>query len=302
MQLLQGDQLRLKIEDGLRSSRKVIILSAYFTESAARLLLDNLPLSSSAKLIVRARPQDILSGATDLKAIRLMYENGIICHLNRSLHAKLYVLDNQIGYIGSANFTSNGLKISGYGNLELSVEIKMTREDLNLINSIIDDSILLTLSKLEALERYITEYKNDSIINDWWDEYLNAKSFDISSGLFIADLPWCNLNAENLEENVKHDKDVFSIGERPDIVSSKFQNSKVFHFLNEILKNRKNNEIYFGSLCDCLHSVIRDDITPYRTDVKKFAANIFSYIEIYAKEAFIVDCPNYSQRLVLKHD
>ncbi|MCE7555407.1 phospholipase D-like domain-containing protein [Aliivibrio fischeri] len=302
MNLISGDELQSILINGFKTANKVTIISAYFTQPAAKLLLQYLPLTSSAKVVVRARPVDLLSGATDIKAIRLMYENGIPCHIHRSLHAKLYVLDDKIGFVGSSNFTSNGLKISGYGNLELSAYLTINEKELDLINNIQADSLLVTKSVLEKLEGFALSASASEIddVIDWWEEVLSIPKYNKEDGLFVSDLPWCHWDKENKEENIDHDNDMFSFGlSGYEKKRSSFINSKIYHYVLYQLNESDSGTLYFGELTQLIHSTLRDDLLPYRSEIKNYVANIYSYIENLCHDSINVDRLNYSQRLSL---
>jgi phosphatidylserine/phosphatidylglycerophosphate/cardiolipin synthase-like enzyme len=301
MKLLVGDALRSQLISGLASAKNVTILSAYFTLPAARLLLEHLPIASQGRVIVRARPQDLLSGATDVSAIRYLFDNGISCHIHRSLHAKLYVIDNKHGWIGSANFTSNGLKISGYGNVELSTQISVTESELKLVRTIVNDSIFVSKAILERLEAFVEE--NTSTLapfcDDWWEDILQVSTYHLSEGLLMTDLPWCNPNStDNSSEALEHDIDVFKF-EDDDRVKACFKRSKIYRFIHQKLQQVETEEVYFGTLTEWIHSALKDDVLPYRSEVKDYVANLYSYLELYGYEDFIIDRPNYSQRIRL---
>ncbi|CAH6815313.1 PLD phosphodiesterase domain-containing protein [Vibrio chagasii] len=301
MKLLVGDALRNQLVDRFSTAKNVTILSAYFTLPAAKLLLDYLPLTSQGRVVVRARPQDLLSGATDIKAIRYLFDNGIPCHIHRSLHAKLYVIDNKDGWIGSANFTSNGLKISGYGNVELSTQITISEKELKLVRTIISDSLFISKDILENLEYFVEENVStlSSCDDEWWEDILDVSNYDLSEGLLITDLPWCNPNSnDNSIEALQHDKDVFKL-RNPDKVCSCFKRSKVYKFLYQKLQEEVNSEVYFGTVTEWIHSALKDDMLPYRSEIKDYIFNLYSYIDLYGKIDFIVDRPNYSQRIRL---
>jgi hypothetical protein len=303
MNLILAENLKSILVTEFSSAKKVIIVSAYLTYPAVILLLDSLNKEATCRVVVRARPQDVLSGATDIRAIRLLYENGICCYINRSLHAKLYVINNIKAYIGSSNFTSNGLKISSYGNIELSTLINIELKELELINKIIEDSILITHSVLLSLEKYIEENKIDKVndCNDeWWDSVLNINTYNKELGLFIADLPWCSLNKENVNDDILHDDDIFSYKSTDNIRIKKFRGSKIYLFIKHMMKENDLNYVYFGQVTEWVHSSLKDDIVPRRAVVKNYVSNLYTYITHLAKDEFLVDKPNHSQRIIMR--
>lgn len=305
MSLILGEQLKNNLISYFQTAHKVFILSAYFSEPAAKLLIKNLPLESTAKVVVRARPHDLVSGATDIRAIRLLFDNGISCYIHRSLHAKLYIIDNDIGFVGSANFTANGLKISGYGNIELSTKISVSEEDLSLANQVMFDSILVTNDVLSKLEDFVDALKDEGDYeqDDWWENILQLRMYDVSEGLFIADLPWTRYGCDADNEASQHDQDVFGFNHVKSNKSrtQKFLNSKVYQFIKQKLEQSDDGMAYFGEVTSWIHMALKDDILPYRAEIKEYVANVYSYFDSLAKSEFVIDKPNYSQRISLKN-
>ncbi|HIF9074243.1 phospholipase D-like domain-containing protein [Photobacterium damselae] len=304
MNLLFGDELRDELSTSLSNARSVTILSAYFTLPAIDMLLETLPTTSYGRIVVRARPNDLLSGATDLRAIKKAFDNGIPCHINRGLHAKLYIIDNDFGWVGSSNFTSNGLKISGYGNIELSTRIPITEKELKLVRSIINDSIVITKDIIENLDKFLSDnVEIDGAYDevDWWDDILSLKSYRFEEGLFVTDLPWCNPSIKNSHESMNHDNDVFFLKNKDKLLKL-FNRSKIYQFLLQKLRLIESREAYFGQITEWIHLALKDDVLPYRSEVKEYVANLFVYIQLYGGQHFIIDRPNYSQRIRLKNE
>lgn len=301
--LLLSESLAQHLQATFSDAKEITILSAYVTLPAVDFLFEHAPLGVSIEFVCRARPCDILSGACDVKALKTLHYSGVKCFISRDLHAKLYVVDSRIGYLGSANFTSNGLKLSGYGNIELSVQVDLTAKDVAVIHQIRDDAVEVNREILKALEAYALEDRDEMDINEWWEDIIELPSYNASEGLYVNDLPWCNLShRDNSSESKEHDVDVFKLGEGVRIKSC-FEKSKVYQFLLQKLRQAEPNEVYFGTVTAWIHSALKDDILPYRSEIKDYVANLFTYIEHYGQEHFVIDQPNHSQRITLiNHD
>lgn len=301
--LLLSESLAEHLKTTFSEAKEITILSAYVTLPAVDFLFEHAPLGVGIDFVCRARPSDILNGSCDVQALKTLHYSGVRCFISRDLHAKLYVVDNTIGYLGSANFTSNGLKLSGYGNIELSVQVELSSKDIALVDQIRDDAIELNREILRELEKFALEDPDTMEVDEWWENIIGLPSYCESEGLYINDLPWCSLNhTKNSQDRVAHDEDVFKYGDAHRIKSS-FKNSKVYQFLLQKLKQVEPNEAYFGTVTEWIHSALKDDILPYRSEIKDYVANLYTYIEQYGKEHFVVDQPNYSQRITLvNHD
>ena len=83
-------------------------------------------------------------------------------------------------------------------------------------------------------------------------------------------------------------------------IKENFLKSKIFNWLITRLKKSENQEIYFGSLSSIIHDSLLDDPKPYRQDVKKLQANLYSYIEYFKPENIKIDVPKLkSERIKL---
>ncbi|WP_063649895.1 phospholipase D family protein [Aliivibrio fischeri] len=300
--LLLSEELIINLKNAFDVANNVIILSAYVTKPAVELLLKHTPLGVDIQFICRARPDDILSGSCDLNALKILHYSGVKCFISRELHAKLYVIDKSIAFVGSANFTHSGLKIAGYGNIELSVQIELTSSDLELICQIRNNAIKITSDILKKLEYYVEHFKHEQPleVDEWWDNILNVSdNYNISDGLYIIDLPWCNLKSTyNTDEAVAHDGDIFKLGNANKTIRS-FKMSKIYQFFQKKMTEEGLTEVYYGQVVKWIHSALKDDTVPYRSQVKDYVTNFYSYIEQYGQEHFIVDRPNFSQRIKL---
>lgn len=297
--LLLSESLSQHLKAAFSDAREITILSAYVTQPAVDFLFEHAPLGVGIDFICRARPCDILNGSCDIMALKTLHYSGVRCFISRDLHAKLYIVDNVIGYLGSANFTNNGLKLSGYGNIELSVQVDLTDKDIALVDQIRDDAIELNKEILKVLEAYSLGTEDETDVDEWWEHIIGLPNYREYEGLYVNDLPWCNLsNLNNPQDSVEHDMDVFNFGD--DVkVKTRFRNSKVYQFILQKLKQEESHEAYFGKVTEWIHSALKEDMLPYRSEIKDYVANLYIYIEQHGKEHFVVDQPNYSQRITL---
>ncbi|WP_170308350.1 phospholipase D family protein [Parashewanella tropica] len=310
MNLITADHLSNELEAQFSSAQSIKIITGYLTLSAAEFLLNSISDETTVQLIVRARPQDLISGATDIDAIKLLFKNGVRCHIHRTLHAKLYVIDNKYGFIGSANFTSNGLKLSGYGNFELSTKTKLTDKDNGLIREVFNDSIMVTKRVIETLEGFVSSSSAtpelDSSTKGWWNELIAPEASYTCDRLYISDLPWVNLeqdlsSLDESSENFLHDVDVFGleVDKNGNARALNFQKSKIYQFLTRELSSKENKELYFGELTSKVHDLLVDEPMPYRSDIKQLVFNLLIYCKVFSMGILTIDTPSYSTRIKL---
>ena len=80
-----------------------------------------------------------------------------------------------------------------------------------------------------------------------------------------------------------------------------FRWSNAYLWLLMILKEN-DGCMYFGALSEKLHNTLVSDPKPYRKDVKTMLSNLLHWIEQLNMEEIIIDKPNYSQRIRLRHN
>ncbi len=78
--------------------------------------------------ITRLYIQDMLDKANNLEALRMMKDAGVKVYAVKGLHTKLYLFDGTTAVMGSANFTSSGLKTNIELSLQFEDEPEVTKE------------------------------------------------------------------------------------------------------------------------------------------------------------------------------
>jgi len=74
-----------------------------------------------------------------------------------------------------------------------------------------------------------------------------------------------------------------------------FKRLKTYRWLGGLLD--KGQEAYFGRLSQLLHEALKDDPRPRRVEVKILLSNLIAWVDLFAKDEYTLDRPNYSQRL-----
>ena len=293
MKLINTENFQKLLKSALSDTSILKILSAYITDSAVDAYLDLFRKMSNITVVARASPSDFISGASTFSALSKLLDLGVHVRIHRSLHAKVYLLDSSQLFVGSANFTNNGLKLSGYGNLELMTEIKATSEDISLVDTIIQDSTILTHELLDKMKNAIADQKS---CDEWWSEDI----IKIDNSLWINDFPWLNpteIDSSPNPESLVHDESIFPNTHRTH--PEKLLNAKVFRWLGHSINNSDKQALFFGELTSMIHSEIKDNPAPYRSDVKQLTQNLLGYCQKYLTEYFIIDRPRHSQRVRL---
>ena len=99
---LTRSQFWLQIAQRLQRTKKCYIAVAYFSKDGASLL----PLRRGDTIVVDMSPETVRQGATDPREIKKLFRKGVIIFTRRSLHSKVFVLDDVV-IVGSANVSGN---------------------------------------------------------------------------------------------------------------------------------------------------------------------------------------------------
>ncbi len=140
----------------------VRIISPFLSLSLAEKLCDLVKKNKiECQFITRIYLEDLYAKANSIKAIELMTQSGIQVYALKFLHTKLYIFDDEVAVVGSANFTTSGFK----SNIELSLlaDSRTENQSLELIAELtqyFDD----TLAKVQdglVTEEMIAQVKTD---------------------------------------------------------------------------------------------------------------------------------------------
>lgn len=100
------------------AKKSIRIISPFLSDSMAALLCDTVAQKGlSCIFVTRFYINDIFHRANSVDALEKMMQAGIAVYAVKGLHTKLYLFDDDAAVLGSANFTSGGLKT----NIELSL-------------------------------------------------------------------------------------------------------------------------------------------------------------------------------------
>lgn len=143
---------------------ELIIISPYISLNVAKRLIQTIKSNAiNCTIITRFERKSFVEKASSLDAIKSLVENGVQILTLKDVHSKLYLIDSNKAFVGSANFTNKGLntnhelllyfddktetdKFYDYAH-ELIVKIKQA------------GNFTITLKQIEKEEDFIQEYK-----------------------------------------------------------------------------------------------------------------------------------------------
>lgn len=196
--------------DTISKSKKELFISSPFVDhDGIKILSSSIQAKSSIRilLVTNLTTQNIVNGVTDPTALLQLYKefNQVeISSLGR-LHAKVYLIDDTIGIITSANLTSGGL----INNFEYGVLI----DDANTISTIKEDiSKYYSLGNIldkDLLEKIFEESKRVHSIRNKINNAI--KETKLAELLKKSTESTENINNELLKNRIKEGKTINTI-------------------------------------------------------------------------------------------
>lgn len=304
--LISNTELTQQLEALLPGCANLIIISAFMTQPATRwlghLITANKP---KVKLVGRFTPNDFVKGASDLNALRDCINNGYQVKALANLHAKIYQIDHDTIFNGSANLTGKGLALVNNGNLESCSRVNACEQSKAFINKIVESATNLTLNMLDKMQAYLDQFEDTDKpeLPAVWPEEILPQATELFVSDFPLGKPGVSLNEYQLNPSlpfaqIEYAKDDFALA------STLFKQTKAYRWLKkQITENQSERDLGFGQISRLLHDALADDPAPYRQEIKDLQANLYSYLKLYASDEIEVYMPGRkSEILRLKKD
>jgi hypothetical protein len=227
-------------------------------------------------------------------------------HVQPDLHAKVILVDDRVLLLGSANLTAAGLQLTPGGNRELGIQMVPSRGDINSIDGLFADACEITPALYDALKAEVTKLQEVPMPDLDWPLHLAHQLLPkATSRLWVSEFLWTNdpseLNSTWVNsETASHDANLLGLSSLSPSISElqlAFRRSRSYTFLRRYFERRGKNELYFGELTSAVEESLLDDPRPYRRDVKELTASLLGWLAHLGGDTFVVDRPNYSQRL-----
>ncbi|CAM3080964.1 hypothetical protein PAT01_29000 [Pseudoalteromonas atlantica] len=292
--LISSSELTHQLEGLLPSCKELTIISAFMTQPATRwlgqLTSNNKP---KVQLIGRFTPIDFAKGASDLNALRCCINNGYQVKALANLHAKIYQIDHDTIFNGSANLTGKGLALVNNGNLESCSRVNACEQSKAFINKIVESATDLTLSMLDKMQAYLDQFEDTdkTELPAVWPEEILPQTTELFVSDFPLGKPGVTLNEYQLNPSlpfaqIENAKDDFVFA------STLYKQTKAFRWLKaQITENQSGRDLGFGQISRLLHDALADDPAPYRQEIKDLQANLYSYLKFYASDEIEIYMP-----------
>ncbi|WP_462178374.1 phospholipase D-like domain-containing protein [Pseudoalteromonas gelatinilytica] len=299
--LFSGDKLKSDLELALPYCKKLVVVSAFISkvgfEWLNNLVITNRP---SVTLVGRLTPSDFLTGASDLETIKTALNEGYTVKALSNLHAKIYQIDDDLIFNGSANLTGKGLSIVSESNYEACSRVESCSESKHFIEKLVGAAVPITLLDIERMEIFLEKFDRLEMasVPATWPLNILPQPTD----LLVSDFPLAQPGTIASEyelnpalpfaqiENVKSD---FVLA------SALFKQTKAYSWLKkQITENQSERDLGFGQISRLLHDALADDPAPYRQEIKDLQANLYSYLKLYASDEIEVYMPGRRSEVV----
>ncbi len=308
--LLDSTQFSVQLFDSLSNCEQSFVVCSAFIKAKA---LKHEGFTNSLKnkdvvIVARWQKHDLLTGASDLDVYEICKSKGWKFGIDLNLHGKLFLIDNEDIYLGSANLTQKGLHIGLTGNHEFGTHISAGQADLEKINAFIESEVTWMHDELYDLisEEIYNSKKDKSLATSTpWSKSIDEMVNKPIEFLWVQELVFTTpselLNLDLDDEKASHDFNLLGLN-IDDIceesLKRSFKRLRLYRWLYYLLKEKS---LSFGGVTARLHSTILDDPKPYRVDIKNYNQILFAWAE-FIDDTFDVTQPNYSQVLSLKSE
>ena len=299
MSLLTTEETRLKLEEKInKCSENILILSSFVTKPGLKWLEKIIPNNVNVKIAARWKLSDLVSKASSIEAYEFCKSKGWFFGVDHLMHSKVYCIDDGV-LLGSANLTAKGLGLLSYKNRELSTYLEEpTKADFK---------------KIKSEEEYIT-WLDDNLFKEILYEYeKNKNKQEIKVVKFSDELVkklspeirylWINdLKDETPEQIIQpFDENDESMFEELEKLKTDFKESKVYHWVKQILLENKEEKTRFGWVTQMLHDALIDEPPPHRKDVKIYVSILYDWIEFACSDEIEIKKWNHTKSLHLKN-
>jgi len=290
------------------------VLCPFITTKLFEKLLDG---QEEVVIVTSWRKDHLLAGVSDLALYEVVKKHPKwSLRINDRLHAKVFSRSFKDMIFGSANLTGKALNDDSKSNFEVMDYAHCTREDEEGILQIIDQSTLMNDEKFMQYSEWYEENKDkypipsqESVIEpEVWEKEFLISSLPASLSprriweIMVEGREW-NRSWDEKSAAV-HDLEIFGLDH------TQFETYELFHqeiktkvlnhlFVDSFCKQIDTDGLYFGRAKQWIHETCVDDPVPYRKEITGYVQSLFSWLVELFPERYIVEVPNYSERIRL---
>jgi len=264
-------------------------------------------------VITTLKPNDLLSGSSELELFKFCKEKKITLYVNNKIHLKIYSVNLQNAIISTANISKNGLLPDG--NYEAATFVdKLTSEDKLYLEQIRNEAILINDEIYLQLKKWYDEQNNEIPKEVKFEELISYPKKDF----LISALPMTR-NIQDLVEGyvrinsglepsfdsevsscIYHDLANYNI--ELGLTKSEFmQKLKTRFFGHPFIKKIDefiDPEAYFGRIKEWIQNNCADVPIPSRRELTGNVQVLLEWFENLGDGKYVIDIPgSHSQRI-----
>jgi hypothetical protein len=296
------------LEDRIKSGDDIILILVPFAKLAALQQLHWVHVNRiKLKVICRWRPEDLLSGASDVEVFTYLKESGCQLYINPDIHLKLYVFGSNAAFNTSGNLTLRGLGYTGHANIEAGNMVRLTPGDWAKIFRIIDGSRQVDDDLYLRFKAFVDQYPKVVPPTVLPDLLSSPKLYTISSlpatatPIKLADFYFDPSTTTVQPEEVRramHDLVLFNVTpnlNRADFNPALGQAFLQTPFVKDFVEFLKiEGTLRFGAVNHWIHQKCEDVPLPYRWEIKDNTRIFYDWLAHFIPE-ISWDRPRHSQ-------
>lgn len=296
------------IEERMRSADDILLLIVPFIKLGALQQLHWVQTKKvRLKVVCRWRPDDLLTGASDVEIFPYLKKVGCELYLNPDIHLKLYVFESSNAFNTSANLTLQGLGYSEHPNIEIGNLLPLTPGDWERIYRVIagsrqvDDAIYARYKKFVEQNRRPGPGKLPLDLlgkpKDYTIASLPATETPAKLAQFYLDQDHAKYEPEGVRRAI-HDLVTFKIppGLTPNEFDGRlgeaFRKTPFVQDFVDLLK--EETSLRFGAVNNWIHQKCEDVPLPYRWEIKENTRIFYDWLAHFIPD-ITWDRPHHSQ-------
>lgn len=270
--------LKTELPNILRNvNKKVTIITGYVTVEGFEFIEDLIDSKCTDKIILfKLDLNDFKNGASSFN-FKKAVDSGWKVYINKTIHAKNYIFDDEIVIIGSSNLSSNGIGLCHNRRDDNCVLYNYSDEHKVWVEDKINSSILIDSEKAENIDKFIQKTMFETnphkinalqskLIVKLSKEYIFTPSRDINS----SDVPI-------LENMISGFVNAFKAS--PDNFATVIENSDLYNNY----KYNENVEWYNNYIID-INQKLTQQTFNYNNILYKYTPKIYRFNNVYYLE------------------
>ena len=306
--ILDEQEFQFELASSLQDCKSsIVVLSAFVKHGALKWFYEQIK-STDVGVIIVARWQlgDLTANVSDFSVYEQCKEYGWVFKVDQRVHAKLFLIDSSVAFIGSSNLTGAGLALNIKSNFELSTKMEVTDVDVKKINKYIDSCTTMTDGLYYQMKEIVDDIKSSekSGAPDKWPTKIQKLLEQKVDYLWVDELLFASPNSSN-EDDVKHDLSLLGVDGLDvdiDLLRCKFVELRVVRWLKDQLLEEESKSLSFGAISNLRHDALLNDPKPYRKEIKDLQANLFMWIKYLEIPGLQYSKYNVSESISLTND